>query len=79
MARQPKTAPPDHRIERRIETKTAVDRVIQQIEQLIHLEPTCIKCGCTEFHPCPEGCAWVFVNKRLEGLCSACFQTLIGS
>lgn len=37
-------------------------------------EPTCIKCGCQEYSPCPEGCDWVFLNKKTnEGICSQCF------
>lgn len=30
-------------------------------------EPACRICGCTEFAPCPGGCAWIE-----QGLCSAC-------
>lgn len=30
-------------------------------------DQVCLKCGCTEFDACDEGCGWVE-----EDLCSAC-------
>ena len=54
-----------------------IANVIKELAKLVRLEPTCIKCGCTEFDPCDEGCAWTFLNKKTnEGLCSACFEWL---
>lgn len=33
----------------------------------------CLKCGCTDTRPCPQGCAWIWVDrKRKTGLCSGC-------
>ena len=31
----------------------------------------CRKCGCTDWAPCPEGCAWV---DKGHTKCSACFD-----
>ncbi len=40
-------------------------------------EPTCLKCGCTEFRPCAGGCAWSFLSKEHNwGICSACLGAL---
>lgn len=41
-------------------------------------EPTCIKCGCTEFNACAGGCSWAFVGGVTEnyGLCSVCLVTI---
>jgi hypothetical protein len=51
--------------------------VVAALSKLIRLEPTCIKCGCTELSPCEGGCAWSFLNpKTNEGLCSTCLETL---
>jgi hypothetical protein len=36
-------------------------------------EATCIRCGCTDSHACPEGCSWIWVNYDSgRGLCSQC-------
>lgn len=57
--------------------------VIEDLTKLIRIEPTCIKCGCKDNSACQgdfgEGCAWTFLNKKTnEGLCSVCFQDLVG-
>jgi len=75
MATKKEKVPSIPAVRRRIETP-AVLKVMAEIEKLIHLEPVCIKCGCTEYDPCPEGCAWVFLNKQNEGLCSVCMEKL---
>ncbi len=51
-----------------------VERIMRDIDSLVRLEPTCIRCECTEYDPCPEGCGWVFVNSRNEGICTACLS-----
>lgn len=57
--------------------KGRIGRIIQDLNALVHQEPTCIRCGCTEFNACPEGCAWTFLNGGTnEGLCSSCFDHL---
>lgn len=57
--------------------KITVAGVIEDLTKLIRVEPTCIKCGCTEDRACPEGCSWTFLNRKTnEGLCSACFEQL---
>lgn len=51
----------------------SVNRFFREVGALIRLEPTCIKCGCTEFNACDEGCSWSFLNKKTnEGICSSC-------
>jgi hypothetical protein len=57
--------------------REAVASVVAMLDKLIRFEPTCIKCGCTEYNACDEGCSWTFLNKKTnEGLCSACFEQL---
>jgi hypothetical protein len=42
---------------------------------MIYDELTCIHCACQELSPCPEGCAWVTLEKQTNrGICSACHQ-----
>lgn len=42
-------------------------------------EPTCLKCGCTEFHACEGGCSWSFLCKENNwGICSTCLHALGG-
>ena len=41
----------------------------------VHLEApeACIACGCTEFEPCPGGCAWAVINPDSGArLCTRC-------
>jgi hypothetical protein len=53
--------------------KEALASAFAILDKLIRWEPTCIKCGCTEFNACDDGCGWTFLNKKTnEGLCSAC-------
>ncbi len=60
-----------------LKTPGSIDAVVTLLGELIRLEPTCIRCGCTEYAPCAEGCSWVFLNKKTnEGACSACFEKL---
>lgn len=45
------------------------------------VEPTCLKCGCTEFNACDDGmgggCSWSFLSKANNwGICSSCLVTL---
>lgn len=36
-------------------------------------EATCIGCGCTDSHGCPEGCYWLAVDRAAgRGVCSSC-------
>ena len=38
---------------------------------------TCIGCGCTDRQGCPEGCAWLGVNRLTRrGVCSNCEDKL---
>jgi hypothetical protein len=38
-------------------------------------EPTCVICGCTEYHACPGGCSWTVLDDLTgRGLCSACAE-----
>jgi hypothetical protein len=47
------------------------------LQKLVRIEPTCIKCGCTYYEPCDEGCGWAFLNKRTnEGICTACVPAI---
>lgn len=44
-------------------------------------EPTCLRCGCTEFQPClegmGEGCGWWFLSEvRNWGICTACHTAI---
>lgn len=58
--------------------ESSVLDVMNQLGRLIRLEPTCIRCGCTELNACRGGCAWTFLNQKTnEGICSACFELLL--
>lgn len=36
-------------------------------------EAECVKCGCSDYAACPEGCAWVVVDRNEGvGVCSSC-------
>jgi hypothetical protein len=59
---------------KRAKATAAVADVVAVLAKLIRIEPTCIKCGCTQFNACDEGCSWTFLNKKTnEGICSACW------
>jgi hypothetical protein len=40
---------------------------------VIEAPEACIACGCTEFEPCPGGCAWAVINPDTGArLCTRC-------
>lgn len=61
-------------------TPLTVAAIVGELTSLIRFEPTCIKCECTTYNACNEGCSWVFLNKKTnEGVCSVCFDRLNAS
>lgn len=46
---------------------------LEKMPAVADRDRTCVYCGCTESHACPNGCGWVDVHAHTNtGVCSKC-------